>query len=143
MEEFVAMLMRLRLGLLLEEVADRFAISPATMSKIFLTWIKVMSKAMKVIFPWPSREQVRKNVHLCPYNKVTPLASHDCHFCLHLIVIVTAPFQFECILKFLPKRTAGNKSVLYPLVADCMYMLFFSIEYGQFTFVFVLTMIQY
>ena len=59
MEEFVAVLMRLRLGLLLEDVADRFAISPATMSKIFTTWIKVMSKAMKVIFPWPSREQVR------------------------------------------------------------------------------------
>ena len=54
-EEFV--LMRLRLGLLLENVADRFAISPATMSKIFMTWIKVMLKPMKVIFPWPSREQ--------------------------------------------------------------------------------------
>ena len=58
MEEFVAVLMRLRLGLLLEDAADRFAISPATMSKIFTTWIKVMSKTMKVIFPWPCREQV-------------------------------------------------------------------------------------
>ena len=34
MEEFVAVLMRLRLGLLLEDAADRFAISPVTMSKI-------------------------------------------------------------------------------------------------------------
>ena len=107
MEEFVAMLMRLRLGLLLEDVADRFAISPATMSKIFLTWIKVMSKAMKVIFPWPSREQVRKNVHLCPYNKVTPLASHDCHFCLHLIIIVAAPFQLSAFSNFFQKELLG------------------------------------
>ena len=29
------------------------------MSKIFMTWIKIMSKAMKVIFLWPSREQVQ------------------------------------------------------------------------------------
>ena len=34
MEEFVAVLMRLRLGLLLEDAADRFAIPPTTMSKI-------------------------------------------------------------------------------------------------------------
>ena len=66
MEEFVAVLMRLRLGLLLEDADDRFAILPATMSKIFTTWIKVMSKAMKVIYPWPSREQVRSERFL-PY----------------------------------------------------------------------------
>jgi len=44
MEEFVAVLMRLRLGLLLEDVADRFAISPTTMSKIFMTRRCDMSK---------------------------------------------------------------------------------------------------
>ena len=51
--------MRLRLGLLVKFAADQFGISPATMSKIFTTWFKVMARAMKVIFPWPSREQVR------------------------------------------------------------------------------------
>ena len=45
--------------LLPEDVADRFAISPTTMYKIFTTWIIVMSKAMEVIYPWPSGEQVR------------------------------------------------------------------------------------
>ena len=46
------------MGLLLEDAADRFSISPSTMSKIFSTWIKIMYTKMKVIFLWPSREQV-------------------------------------------------------------------------------------
>ena len=43
--------LRLRLGLLVTDAAARFAISPATMSKILTTWIKVMLQAIKVIFP--------------------------------------------------------------------------------------------
>ena len=46
LSEFVVVLMRLRLGLLLEDVAERFVISPTTMSKIYTTLIKVISKAM-------------------------------------------------------------------------------------------------
>ena len=41
-EEMLAVFMRLRLGLLLEDIADRFEIGLSTASKQFTTWIKVM-----------------------------------------------------------------------------------------------------
>ena len=59
MEEFLSVLMRLRLGLVMEDVADRFQISIGTCSRVFHTWIKVTAQEMKVIFPWPSRERVK------------------------------------------------------------------------------------
>ena len=69
MEEFLSVLMRLRLGLVVEDVADRFHISTGTYSKIFHTWIKVFAREMKVIFPWPSREKIRATMpkQFAPY----------------------------------------------------------------------------
>ena len=51
-EEFFAVLMHLRLGLLLEDVADRFGISVSLASSIFTTWISVMATKLKQLFPW-------------------------------------------------------------------------------------------
>ena len=50
--------MRLCLGLLLEDMADRFDIAKGTASKIFTTWIKVLAVELKTVFPWPSKELV-------------------------------------------------------------------------------------
>ena len=50
MEEFLSVLMRLWLGLVVEDVADRFQISVGTCSKVFHTWIRVTAQEMKVIF---------------------------------------------------------------------------------------------
>ena len=43
-DEFFLTLMRLRLGLLNEDIADRFGILPTLSSRIFTTWIRVFSK---------------------------------------------------------------------------------------------------
>ena len=56
--EFLAVLIRLRLGLLLEDVADRCKVSISTMSRIFTTWIRLLSTELQLLFPWPSRELV-------------------------------------------------------------------------------------
>ena len=58
-EQFLAMLMRLCLGLLTVDVAHRFEVSPATISRLFTTWITILAAEMKVIFPWPSKQRIQ------------------------------------------------------------------------------------
>lgn len=45
-DEFFAALMRLHLGLLLEDVADRFEISSTTMSWLFIMWVLFLAKEL-------------------------------------------------------------------------------------------------
>ena len=60
-DEFFLTLIRLRLGLLNEDVADRFDMSPTKSSFIFLTWIKLLSKLLKNLVSWLLREVIRDN----------------------------------------------------------------------------------
>ena len=64
--ELLAVLMRLRLGLLLEDVADRCKVSVSTMSRMFTTWLRLLSTELQLLFPWPSRELVAQYT---PYRK--------------------------------------------------------------------------
>ena len=60
-DEFLLTLMRLQLGLL-NDVADRFDISPTKSSFIFTTWIKLLSKLLKNLVVWLPREAIRDNL---------------------------------------------------------------------------------
>lgn len=52
---------RLRLGLLVQHLSD--AISKASVSKVFATWICSLAVTLKhVLLIWPSKESVRKNL---------------------------------------------------------------------------------
>ena len=61
-DEFLLTLMRLRLGLFNEDVADRFNISPTKSSFIFITLIKLLSKLLKKLVAWLPREARRDNL---------------------------------------------------------------------------------
>ena len=58
-DEFLAVLMRLRLGLLVEDVCQRFGVSPSYYSKIFTTWVVFLAKELCLMFPWSSADKVK------------------------------------------------------------------------------------
>ena len=60
MEELLAVLVRLRLGLYTEDVCARFGISRSYYSKIFTTWIVFLSKELTLLFPWPSKDLIQR-----------------------------------------------------------------------------------
>ena len=62
-DEFLMTLMRLRLGLLNEDLADRFNVSPTLCSLIFTTWIRVISIILgKALIVWLPIESIRDNL---------------------------------------------------------------------------------
>lgn len=62
LEEFAMVLMRLKVGLFVTDLADRFGISPGHFSKVFTTWICFLFHELPDLFPFPSQELVRKNM---------------------------------------------------------------------------------
>lgn len=61
-QEMLLTMMRLRLGLLIDDLAFRFNISNALTSTIFTTWIKLMSREMSWLIEWPVRSIIRRNL---------------------------------------------------------------------------------
>lgn len=62
-------LVRLRLGLLEEDIAYRYDISQSTVSRMFRFWINVMYSYFIQIPIWPSREIVKKYMPECFISK--------------------------------------------------------------------------
>ena len=57
-QEFLMTMMRLRLGIMHEDIAWRFSVSSSTVTQIITTWIRLLSKEMSCLIVWPSKEQV-------------------------------------------------------------------------------------
>lgn len=60
--ELFIVLVRLKVGLFVRDIADRFGISVASFSKIFCTWINFLYLELHQLFPFPSQEAVRRNM---------------------------------------------------------------------------------
>ncbi len=58
-------LMRLRLGLLVEDLADRFVISKSTCSRILSRWIDYLHIKVAFLVHWPSREVIVNSMPKC------------------------------------------------------------------------------
>ncbi|XP_065055342.1 uncharacterized protein LOC135683889 [Rhopilema esculentum] len=59
-EGYVLVLMRLKVGLFVNDLADRFGISSGHVSKIFTTWINFLFHELPSLLPFPSQEQIQK-----------------------------------------------------------------------------------
>jgi len=59
--EFFAVLVRLRLGLLIEDISQRFCMSKTHFSKMFNTWIRFLRLELELLFPFPSRDSINEN----------------------------------------------------------------------------------
>ena len=62
LEEFFLTMVRLRLGLLEQDIAYRFNISQSTVSRIFTTWINFLYLQFKSIPLWPLQEYIRTHM---------------------------------------------------------------------------------
>ena len=64
-------MMRLRLGLLVHDLACRFQISDSLVSFILITWIKLMKLELSHLIVWPAKHVIKENLSLC-FKKLYP-----------------------------------------------------------------------
>ena len=77
-DEFLLVLMKLCLALFNKDLADRFKICFATVSKIFQSWIRTMAKYISSIVYMPEEMQIRENLPERFENKRNVVAIIDC-----------------------------------------------------------------
>ena len=62
LDELFIVLLRLKAGLFIKDLAHRFHISTGLISKICITWINLLYFELKELFPFPSQDLIRKNM---------------------------------------------------------------------------------
>ncbi|XP_066303870.1 uncharacterized protein [Branchiostoma lanceolatum] len=63
-QQFILVLMRLRLSLSLQDISYRFGISLSTSCRIFDKWITAMNNRLSFLILWPQRTELRKTMPL-------------------------------------------------------------------------------
>lgn len=61
-DQFFAVLMRLKVGLYIQDIAERFQISSASFSMIFTTWISLLHAELKFLNPFPSKDIINRTM---------------------------------------------------------------------------------
>lgn len=54
--------MRLKVGLFVRDISERFNLSQGQFSKVFTTWINFLYHELPLIFPFPSKELIASNL---------------------------------------------------------------------------------
>ena len=123
-QEFLMVMMRLRLGLLIEDLAFRFCVSAGKVSQTVVTWIKLLSRELSVLIMWPSRQKIRATLPDCfkrLYPKVRTII--DCTevfvetpSSLEVQAYLWSDYKHHCTVKFLVAITpCGATSWISPL----------------------------
>lgn len=64
-QEYVVTLIRLRLNVPLRDLAFRFDVSEATVSRIVMKWIDGLYFGLERLVRWPTREQLKRTMPMC------------------------------------------------------------------------------
>ncbi len=64
-QEFLVVMMKLRLNCFCEDLAYRFEVSPSTISRILHRWIPHMDGRLSKLIVWPDRDSLQKTMPLC------------------------------------------------------------------------------
>ena len=64
-QEFVLVLIKLRLAVPHQDLAYRFNVSRPVVSRIILTWLTIMDNRLSPLVSWPSREQFQRIMPRC------------------------------------------------------------------------------
>ncbi|XP_002740602.1 uncharacterized protein LOC100368694, partial [Saccoglossus kowalevskii] len=62
LNELFMVLVRLKVGLFVEDISNRFNISCSTFSRTFTTWIIFLYYELKLLFPFPTQSQIRNTM---------------------------------------------------------------------------------
>lgn len=61
-QEFLLTMVRLKTGIMTQDLAFRFQISEGLVSVLFTTWVKLLSKEFSWIIMWPERHIAKRNL---------------------------------------------------------------------------------
>ena len=64
-DQFFAVLVRLKVGIFVQDVSDRFNISVGTFSKYFTSWICLLFEELRILNPFPSRLMIDRTMPNC------------------------------------------------------------------------------
>jgi len=64
-QQFILVMIKLRLDSPMVDLAYRFGVSPATVSRIVLKWLTQMDIRLKSLIIWPDRENLQKTMPNC------------------------------------------------------------------------------
>ena len=123
-KELLLVLMRLRLALLVHDLAFRFQISDTLVSSIFVTWMRLMRLELSHLVVWPAKDVIRANLPECfriYYPKVRCII--DCTevnietpSSLDTQAICWSDYKHHCTIKFLIAITPNG---LISYVSSC------------------------
>ena len=79
-DHLLAVLMRLRRSFTIKDLAYRFNVREATMSKVFRSWIKILSKKLVKLIKWPSKHALILQLPKCfrNYRKCVAIIDEEC-----------------------------------------------------------------